>query len=384
LNAAAGDYTAAAQQWAAVLPQLVALGRTQPGFSVAVARVDNLQQQLGQQLQVGGGVPPVLPPIIGPGPGLLTNGMFACGAGENGAPRVCLFNQVGGPPVHDFYAFDPNFRGGVRVAVADLTGDGIPDLVAAPGGPPPGGFPLPPLVRVFDGRTMRLVSEFLAYSRDWTGGVFVAAAGITPRGRAVVVTGTDVGAGPHVRAFDVVTGRELASFMAYDVNYRGGVRVALGDVDGDGTADIITSPGPQHVPQIRVFSGVNQRPVADFLAFDPTHQVGAWVASADVTRNGRSDILVGADVNGCGLVRVFDPLRGVKLGEVSPYPGKFRGGIRVAAFDVNRDGVPDVICSPGPHSPAPVRVFDGRSSKPLTEFLPFEANFAGGAFIAAR
>ncbi|MBL8864704.1 MAG: VCBS repeat-containing protein, partial [Planctomycetia bacterium] len=210
------------------------------------------------------------------------------------------------------------------------------------------------------------------------------AANLTRQGKAIIVTGADVGAGPHVKAFDLATGREVASFFAYDRNFRGGVRVALGDVDGDGLPDIVTAPGPQHPPQIKVFSGLNSRLLANWLAYDATHVVGAYVATADITKNGRADVIVGPDVNGCGLVRVFDPLRGTRLGEVAPYLAKFRGGIRVAGHDVNNDGVLDIVCAPGPDVPAPVRVFDGRNSKPLVEFYPFERTFAGGVFIGAK
>jgi hypothetical protein len=376
IAAAALEYDAAARKWHALAPGLNALTGN-ASVRLQIARVEGLFRHLGDQLGVIGGPNP-------PDFGFLNKGMFACGAGEGGGPRVSVFAQVGGRPIFDFFAFDPLFRGGVRVAVADLTGDGFPELVAAPGGPLPGQIGLPPIVRVFDGRTMNLISEFLAYDRTWTGGMQVAAANLTRQGRAIIVTGADVGAGPHVKAFDIATGREVASFFAYDRNFRGGVRVALGDVDGDGLPDIVTAPGPQHPPQIKVFSGLNSRLLANWMAYDATHTMGAYVATADISRNGRADVIVGPDVNGSGVVRVFDPLRGTRLGDVTPYPAKFRGGIRVAAHDVNNDGVLDVVCAPGPDVPAPVRVFDGRNSKPLVEFYPFERSFAGGVFIGAK
>jgi hypothetical protein len=44
--------------------------------------------------------------------------------------------------------------------------------------------------------------------------VFVAAGGVTGDGRADVVTGPAAGGGPHVEAFDGVTGRFVRSFTA--------------------------------------------------------------------------------------------------------------------------------------------------------------------------
>ena len=100
---------------------------------------------------------------------------------------VRLFANREGEAIYDFFAYDINFTGGVHVAVADLNGDGVPDLVVTGPG-------MPALVRVFDGRTMRLLSEFLAFEPKWTGGVFVAAADRTRDGRSWIVVGADNGA----------------------------------------------------------------------------------------------------------------------------------------------------------------------------------------------
>ena len=49
--------------------------------------------------------------------------------------------------------------------------------------------------------------------------------------------------------------RQLFNFYAYAPNFTGGVRVAVGDVNGDGTPDIITAPGAGGGPHIKVFDG---------------------------------------------------------------------------------------------------------------------------------
>jgi hypothetical protein len=83
---------------------------------------------------------------------------------------------------------------------------------------------------------------------------------IVPRG--IQVVGADAGGGPHVRVFDAGTGVEKFSFFAYDPDFTGGVRVAAGDVTGDGVADIITGARPGGGPQVRVFDGVTGAQVA--------------------------------------------------------------------------------------------------------------------------
>ena len=79
------------------------------------------------------------------------------GAGENGGPHVRVFRNNRTDDFHGFMAYHPDFRGGVRVAVGDVDGDGAADVITAPG---PG---MPPLVRLYNSRDMALLHEFYAF-----------------------------------------------------------------------------------------------------------------------------------------------------------------------------------------------------------------------------
>ena len=68
----------------------------------------------------------------------------------------------------------------------------------------------------------------------------------------VLATAAGPGGGPHVRTFRA-DGTPVASFFAYDAGFRGGVNVALGDLDGDLDDEIITGAGPGGGPHVRVF-----------------------------------------------------------------------------------------------------------------------------------
>src|SRR5262249_18468557 len=50
-----------------------------------------------------------------------------------------------------------------------------------------------------------------------------------------VAFGADAGGAPMVKVADARTGALRASFLAYAAGFAGGVRVAVGDVNGDGT-----------------------------------------------------------------------------------------------------------------------------------------------------
>jgi hypothetical protein len=376
------DVTDLDRRWQTVTVGLTGSATANAAVRAQAARVDGLHRNF-VAFVTGNAAGPGLP-----GWGIVPRGSaFAVGAGESGGPRVRIFFDVNGGQSTDFFAYDPAFRGGVRVAMADLTGDAVPDIVTAPG---PG---LMPLVRVYDGRTLALVVEFLAYDRRMVGGVHVAAAGLNRRGQAIVVTGADVGGTPHVRVFDLATGKTTDDFMAYSQNFLGGVRVALGDVNGDGTPDLITAPGPsqpgsdQIGPVVRVLDGRNRKAIAEFNAYDPRWTNGVWLATGDIRRDGRAEIVTGADAGGGPHVRVFDGQTAQHLADVYPFPMQFNGGVRVAAHDVNGDGVLDFLCAPGPSAAfvaPPVRILDGRTKRPLGEFRPFEPTFRGGVFLGAK
>jgi hypothetical protein len=90
------------------------------------------------------------------------------GAGAGGGPAARVFSGAN-PAIKlsDFIAYNTNFTGGVRVAMADVDGDGFDDIITAPGA---GGAPD---LRVFDFATLAQLDEFMNYAPSFLGGVFV-------------------------------------------------------------------------------------------------------------------------------------------------------------------------------------------------------------------
>ncbi len=155
-----------------------------------------------------------------------------------------------------------DFLGGVHVAGGDVDGDGLAEVVT---GAMAGGGPH---VKVFSGATGQLLSEFMAYDLGFHGGVSVAVGRVTGGFVSDVITGAGAGAGPHVKVFNGTSGELLRSFMAFDEGFRGGVNVAAGDVNADGTADIIAAAGPGAGSQINVYDGNTLTLLNSFQAYD--------------------------------------------------------------------------------------------------------------------
>jgi hypothetical protein len=241
------------------------------------------------------------------------SGLYAVGVHDGQTGDVVVHAADGSVAYTVANPYGSNFTGGVRVALADVTGDGTADLITAPG---PG---TTPTIHVFDGSTHQEIASFDAYESTFTGGVYVAAGDLTGDGKAEIVTGADQNGGPVVAVFDgaTVSGTSaptvLDDFLAIDdPNFRGGVRIALGDVNGDGTPDLIAGAGFDGGPRVAVYDGAalaqgkQVKLVNDFYAFESTLRNGVFPSVGDLNGDGCGDMIFGAGPGGAPRILALD------------------------------------------------------------------------------
>lgn len=257
----------------------------------------------------------------------------------------------------------PGFHGEVHLATADLNADGVLDIVVGAGA---GGGPH---VKVFDGASGQETLSFYAYDPSFSGGVFVAA---SADGR--IVTGAGAGGGPHVKVFNT-SGSELASFYAYDSSFSGGVRVALGDINGDGVADIVTGAGAGGGPHVKAFDGSSMVEQLSVMAFDSNFSGGVFVAVA----NGQ--IAVGAGEGGGPHVKLFNQF-GVETQSFYAYDPAFSGGVRVGFADADADGDLDLVTAAGPGGGPHVKAFSFAPFAEVRSVFVGDALDSRGVFVA--
>lgn len=301
---------------------------------------------------------------------------LAVGADAGAAPQVTVFD-VNGSPLQSFFAFAPIFTGGVRVALADIDGDGVSDVIAGAGA---GGAPQ---VRVFSGSNGSVLRDFLAFPAGFVGGIYVAGGDVNGDGRADIIVGAGSGGTPQVRAFSGRDSSLLRDFLAFEAGFTGGVRVAAGDIDGDARADIGAARGPGGTPQVRVFSGRDASVLHGFLAYAPGFTGGVFVASGDVDGDGRADLVTGADAGGGPQVNVFSGEDLRPMAGFFAYAPGFTGGVRVAAADLNGDRVAELLSGPGAGIAPQVNVYPGPGYANPASFLAFAPTFTGGLNVAA-
>jgi hypothetical protein len=311
-----------------------------------------------------------------------TTGFIAVGGGgDTGSPTIKVFRSDGSL-VYSVDAF-PDSSGQylnfpLSVALGDVTGDGIPDVVAAEG---PGGLAQ---VRVIDGVTHAVVRRFIA--PYYSTGASVAIGDVNADGVGDVIIGSGPNVTPWVAVYSGKTGGLLRGFQAFRswLN-RGGVSVAAADFNHDGFDDIVIGQGEGNYSDIRVVSGAwIYTELRSFRAYDTSFLGGAHVATGDFNADGTPDILTAGGQGPPQLVKAFNgadltTLFTLDLG----YPAGFMGGVRVAANDLNGDGVPDIVTGPGPGFEPRVKVFDGTDRSEITNFLAFDASLLGGISVGA-
>lgn len=237
------------------------------------------------------------------------------------------------------FMVDHGLGNNASVAFGDWTGDGVADVIV---GASPG---LSPLVKVFDGTDGDEVHSFLAYNSRFDGGVFVAAGQLNPDVdmRADIITGAGAGGGAHVRAFNAVDDSFLFSGFPLGTTSTGGARVAAGDINNDGVADIIVANGAGAAPIVKVLDGSTGNVIHDFFAYNPAFGGGVYVAAGDVNGDGQVDIITGAGATGTAHVKAFD---GSSLAEVGNFFGlatSYTGGIKVSSGDITGDGTDEIL-----------------------------------------
>ena len=331
---------------------------------------------------------------------------LAVGGAKDGTAKVFVpdaAGKYGTTPVATLIAF-PGFTGEVRTAVADVNGDGFDDTVLATG---PGAAVRFAVVSGKDNSTLLVNPTDPFGDANFKGGLFVTAADLDNDGRAEVMVSPDEGGGPRVTTFSLVNGTptQRANFFGIDdPNFRGGARIAVGDINGDGVQDLVVGAGFLGGPRVAVWDGKTvfatpTRVVSDFFGFPGNDAVtlrnGAFVAAGDVNGDGFADLILGGGPGGAPRLFVLSGQQisagNVGVAQSAPIANFFVagntadvGGVRVAAKDADGDHKADIVVG----TSGKARVYLGKNVTTAAEPATFQdldpftgAVLANGVFV---
>ena len=206
--------------------------------------------------------------------------------------------------------------------------------------------------------------------------------------------GTDQGGGPLVTI--TFADGTFTSFFAYAESFRGGVRVALGNVDGGTDIELITGAGPGGGPQVNVYKIGTTGAVSlqkTFFAFSaPSFTGGVYVAAGDTDDNGFADVIVGAGAGGGSRVQVYSGssagvITSSTLNDFFAYSPAFTGGVVVAAGQRDAVAGDEIITAPASGGGYNIKSFNangtGNSPTVVDNFFAFNNTTSVGGLSLA-
>lgn len=245
-----------------------------------------------------------------------------------------VFDMAGKVKKTGFFTYEEKYKPGSSIATADLDQDGGAESIVADSSK----------IEIWSKEGKKKTS-FYPYGEKYDKGINFAIGDLNHDGKQEIVTGTERGGGPQVRIFNCDGKLIHPGFFAYAKSFRGGVSVALGDLDGNGWLEIITGAGFGGGPHIRIFSGGGKLMHPGFFAFDQKFRGGVNVASADLNDDGKAEIIAGPGVGGSPTVKVWLSDGLVLKAEFLAFDERGRGGVKVGTEDLDGDGKAEILAS---------------------------------------
>jgi hypothetical protein len=237
----------------------------------------------------------------------------------NGAPMVGLTNynrEIKALQIPASSTYGASFINGVQVAVGDVVGDCLNDIILVPSRGAS-------LVEVFENRlaappvysqwasanAVRTFNAFPDYP-SFIGGATLAGADLNGNAdgsdKQQIIVASGSGIRGLVRVFDVTTKRTAYSPLRQiwdpDAALRGGLNVSVGDVNGDGIPDIITGADRAGNAWVRIYDGkpgASNVPIKSFQAFtDLSQSAPVRVVARDIDGDGLAEIFVAQGADG--------------------------------------------------------------------------------------
>ncbi|MFA5995350.1 MAG: L,D-transpeptidase family protein [Patescibacteria group bacterium] len=198
-----------------------------------------------------------------------------------GGPQVKIFDQAGNQKfTPGFFAFDEGFRGGADITVGDFNGDRSMDIAVAAG---PGGEPH---VRIFNKKGEFLGTEFRPFAADNKGGVVLATANVDGGRDRELVMAIHSGGEDWVKVYKN-NGQILGEWKAFNGLYTG-LNVGAGDIDDNGLDEVVVTPRQDAGAQLMFYKG-HGKYLKNFFAYNEDFRGGVNVASGDLNGDGKDD-----------------------------------------------------------------------------------------------
>jgi hypothetical protein len=226
----------------------------------------------------------------------------------------------------------------VNVASGDFNGDKKIEIAVTPK------QGASPEVRIYqeDGK---LLNKFLAFESNFKGGVNLSAGDINGDGLDELVLASGNGRVGEIKILDK-NFKLKKNWQPYGSGFKNGVNLAVGDSNGDKKIEIISAPASKSGSHIKIFNG-NGGLVSQFFAFK--NVVGGFkvaVSDAYSSINQTNSLVITSDQEAYPYIHFFD-YRGKVINEFFAYGGNSNKNISIATADLDNDGQDEIITGAG-------------------------------------
>ncbi|PIW36785.1 MAG: hypothetical protein COW24_03810 [Candidatus Kerfeldbacteria bacterium CG15_BIG_FIL_POST_REV_8_21_14_020_45_12] len=240
-----------------------------------------------------------------------------------------IFDGGGNQIRNSFFSYDGSFPGGTQVH--RLSGSG--KKVVANG----------TSVKIYNSRNQQIAS-FDPYGSGYSGGVNIAVGALYGGKKKYIVTGNASGV-PEVKIYDMTGNLFNPGCRVYGDGFTGGVNVGVGDLDGDKKQEIVVAAGFGGGPHIRIFNNRCQLVDPGFFAFDQHLRIGVNMAVGDLNGDGKAEIIAASGPGGGPHIRIFNRHGKMLSAGFFAYEESDRSGVLVSTSDIDGDGSDEIVTS---------------------------------------
>ncbi len=203
----------------------------------------------------------------------------------------------------------------------------------------------------------------------------------TPTSGTFTAQGSAPGSLPTVTVLNA-DGSVRWTKTVFDPSFTGGVRVAQGDVTGDGTPDVVAVPGFGGSGEILVLDSATGNIVRTATVFANDYRGGLFVAVGDALHLGYSQVAVGAGDSGGPRVTVLDFKQSKGLLDFYAGNPSSRGGVgSLAVSDMFKGAGQDIVAGSGVNQPPAVFIFQAFNHNLIGSFTAGDPNNRTGIVV---
>ena len=309
---------------------------------------------------------------------------FTGEAFSNRIPEVQVIDVATREVELSFLAFDEEYVGGMEVVVGDVDGDGTKEyVVAQSGGKDADGW-----IRVFSAKGKKLYETQIISSSLNQSEMDIAIGDVDTDGSDEIIVSFPYWNRPLVLILDgrLQLDTHTARFFNAFADVTTGVVVTVGDVTGDGQMEIIAGSGEGASPRVRVFNSKGQLLMPDIVPFEEEATQGLSLATVDTNGDNVDELVIGFQNGAETRVKnyVIDAAHTYPvLAEFSAFTREFKSGVQLDGIDLDGDGTQEIAIVPAGDQIAEVRFFRGDGEKlAYTPLSLFEEDFRGGAHVS--